>query len=64
MAKKLGLPMERAAVTLDEQGNTSAASIPLALDKVIREGKVKRDHLLLLESFGGGLAWGSALVRY
>jgi len=64
MAKKLGLPMERAAVTLDEQGNTSAASIPLALDKVIREGKVKRDQLLLLESFGGGLTWGSALVRY
>lgn len=64
MAKKLGLPMERTAVTLDEQGNTSAASIPLALDKVVREGKVKRDQLLLLESFGGGLTWGSALVRY
>ena len=64
MAKKLGLPMDRVAVTLDEQGNTSAASIPLALDKVVREGKVKRDQLLLLESFGGGLTWGSALVRY
>jgi 3-oxoacyl-[acyl-carrier-protein] synthase-3 len=64
MAKKLGLPMDRVAITLDEQGNTSAASIPLALDKVVREGKVKRDQLLLLESFGGGLTWGSALVRY
>jgi 3-oxoacyl-[acyl-carrier-protein] synthase-3 len=64
MAKKLDLPMERVAITLDVQGNTSAASIPLALDKVVREGKVKRDQLLLLESFGGGLTWGSALVRY
>lgn len=64
MAKKLNLPMDRVALTLDDQGNTSAASIPLALDKVIREGKVKRDQLLLLESIGGGLAWGSALVRY
>ncbi len=64
MAKKLDLPMDRVAVTLDEQGNTSAASIPLALDKVVREGKVKRDQLLLLESFGGGLTWGSALVRF
>ncbi len=64
MAKKLGLPMDRVAITLDVQGNTSAASIPLALDKVVREGKVKRGQLLLLESFGGGLTWGSALVRY
>lgn len=64
MAKKLGLPMDRVAITLDEQGNTSAASIPLALDKVVREGRVKRDQLLLLESFGGGLTWGSALIRY
>lgn len=64
MAKKLDLPMERTAVALDQQGNTSAASIPLALDKVVREGKVKRGQLLLLESFGGGLTWGSALVRY
>jgi len=64
MAKKLGLPMERVAVTVEEQGNTSAASIPLALDKVVREGKVKRDQLLLLETIGGGLSWGSALIRY
>jgi 3-oxoacyl-[acyl-carrier-protein] synthase III len=64
MAKSLDLSMDKVAVTLDEQGNTSAASIPLALDKVIREGKVKRGQMLLLESFGGGLAWGSALVKY
>ncbi len=49
---------------LDDQGNTSAASIPLALDIAVRDGRVKRGDLLLLESFGGGLVWGSALVRY
>jgi 3-oxoacyl-[acyl-carrier-protein] synthase-3 len=64
MAKKLDLPMDRVAITLDKQGNTSSASIPLALDQAIRDGKVKRGQLLLLEGFGGGLAWGSALVRY
>lgn len=64
MAKKLDLPMDRVAITLDKQGNTSSASIPLALDQAIREGHVKRGQLLLLEGFGGGLAWGSALVRY
>lgn len=64
MAKKLDLPMERVAITLAEQGNTSSASIPLALDKAIREGQIKREQMLLLEGFGGGLAWGSALIRY
>lgn len=64
MAKKLDLPMERVAITLDEQGNTSSASIPLTLDKVIRSGQVKRGNLLLLEGFGGGLVWGSALIKY
>ena len=64
MAKKLDLPLERVAITLDEQANTSSASIPLALDKLIRQGQIKRGQLLLLEGFGGGLAWGSALVRY
>lgn len=64
MAKKLDLPMEHVAITLDEQGNTSSASIPLALDKAIREGHVKRGQTLLMEGFGGGLTWGSALVRY
>lgn len=64
MAKKLDLPMERVAITLQDQGNTSSASIPLALDKTIRDGHIKRGDMLLLEGFGGGLAWGSALIKY
>jgi 3-oxoacyl-[acyl-carrier-protein] synthase-3 len=64
MAKKLDLSMERVAVTLQEQGNTSSASIPLALDKAIRDGRIKRGEMLMLEGFGGGLAWGSALIKY
>lgn len=64
MAKKLSLPMERVAITLDKQGNTSSASIPLALDQAVRDGRIKRGQMLMMEGFGGGLAWGSALVRY
>lgn len=64
MAKKLDLPMDRVTVTLDKQGNTSSASIPLALDEAVRDGRVKRGQLLMMEGFGGGLAWGSALVRF
>lgn len=64
MAKKLDLPLDRVAITLQDQGNTSSASIPLALDKAIRDGRIKRGDLLMLEGFGGGLAWGSALIRY
>lgn len=64
MARKLALPMERVAITLDKQGNTSSASIPLALDEAIRAGKIKRGELLLLEGLGGGLTWGSALIKY
>ncbi len=64
MRKKLDLPMERVAITLDKQGNTSSASIPLALDEAVRDGRIKRGQLLIMEGFGGGLAWGSALVRY
>jgi 3-oxoacyl-[acyl-carrier-protein] synthase III len=64
IAKRLELPMERVIVTIDTQGNTSAASVPLALDTGIRDGRVKRGQLLLLEAFGGGFTWGSALVRY
>lgn len=64
MAKKLDLPLDRVAITLDKQGNTSSASIPLALDKVVRDGRIKRGQLLLMEGFGGGLTWGSVLVRY
>jgi 3-oxoacyl-[acyl-carrier-protein] synthase-3 len=64
IAKKLQLPMERVVLTVQDQGNTSAASVPLALDKAVRDGRVKRGDMLLLEAFGGGFTWGSSLVRY
>lgn len=63
-AKKLGLPMERVVVTVGEHGNTSAASIPLALDVAVRDGRVRRGDTLLLEGFGSGFTWGSALLNY
>ena len=63
-AKRLDLPMERVIVTVDKHGNTSAGSVPLALDYAVRSGKVQRGQLLLLEAFGGGFTWGSALLRY
>ncbi|HME38213.1 MAG TPA: beta-ketoacyl-ACP synthase III [Steroidobacteraceae bacterium] len=64
IAKRLDLPMEKVIVTINTQGNTSAASVPLALDTGIRDGRIKRGQLLLLEAFGGGFTWGSALIRY
>jgi 3-oxoacyl-[acyl-carrier-protein] synthase-3 len=63
-AKKLDLPMERVVVTVDKHANTSAASIPLALDIAVRDGRIQRGQLLLFEAFGGGFTWGSALVRF
>lgn len=63
-ARKLDLSMERVVVTVAEHGNTSSASIPLAFDQAVRDGRVKRGELLLLEAFGGGFTWGSALIRY
>ena len=63
-AKRLDMPMERVIVTVDRHGNTSAGSVPLALDEAVRSGKVQRGQLLLLEAFGGGFTWGSALLRY
>ena len=63
-AKKVDLPMDRVVVTVDEHANTSSASIPLALDTAIRDGRIKRGELLLFEAFGAGFTWGSALVRY
>ncbi|XKM13171.1 beta-ketoacyl-ACP synthase III [Orbaceae bacterium ac157xtp] len=63
-AKRLGMPMDKVIVTLDKQGNTSAASVPCALDIGVRDGRIKRGQLLLLEAFGGGFVWGSALVRF
>lgn len=64
VAKKLGLPIERVIVTIQDHGNTSTASVPLALDIGTRDGRIKRGDLLLLEALGGGLTWGSALLRY
>lgn len=63
-AKKLKMPMDRVVVTVHEHGNTSAASVPLALDVAIRDGRIQRGDTLLLEAFGGGFTWGSALVQY
>ena len=63
-AKKLRMGMDQVVVTVDHHGNTSAASIPLALDEAVRGGKVKRGDMLLIEAMGGGLTWGAALVRY
>ena len=63
-ARKLNLSWEQVVVTVAEHGNTSAASVPLALDTAVRDGRVQRGHRLLLEAFGGGFTWGSALIRY
>jgi 3-oxoacyl-[acyl-carrier-protein] synthase III len=63
-ARKLDMPMERVITTVQDHGNTSAASVPLALDVGVRDGRIKRGDLLLLEAFGGGVTWGSALIRY
>ena len=63
-AKKLGMSMESVVVTVDRHGNTSAASIPLALDTAVREGKIKPGERVLMEAFGGGFTWGSVLVQF
>ena len=63
-ARRLAMPMERVIVTVDMHGNTSSASVPLALDAGVQSGKIKRGDLLLMEAFGGGFTWGSALVRF
>jgi len=63
-AKKLGMSMDNVVVTLDRHGNTSAASVPCALDEAVRDGRIKKGQLILLEAFGGGFTWGSALVRF
>lgn len=64
VAKKLGIALERVIVTVDRHANTSAASIPLALDQGIQDGRIKQGDLVLLEAMGGGLTWGAALVRW
>ena len=63
-AKKLGMSMERVVVTVDTHGNTSAASIPLALDVAVRDGRIRRGETILMEAFGGGFTWGSVLLKY
>jgi len=63
-AKKLDMNMDKVVVTVDKHGNTSAASIPLALDVAVRDGRIRRGDVLLMEAFGGGFTWGSALIKY
>jgi 3-oxoacyl-[acyl-carrier-protein] synthase-3 len=63
-AKRLGLSMDKVIQTVQDHGNTSAASVPLALDVAVRDGRVKRGQLVLMEAFGGGFTWGSVLMRY
>ena len=64
IGKKLSLPSERVVVTVQDHGNTSAASVPLALDTAVRDGRIQRGHTLFLEAFGGGFTWGSTLLTY
>jgi len=63
-AKKLKMSMDQVVVTVHEHGNTSAASVPLALDVAVRDGRIKRGEIILLEAFGGGFTWGSALIKF
>jgi 3-oxoacyl-[acyl-carrier-protein] synthase-3 len=63
-AKKLGLPPEKVIVTVDRHANTSAASVPLALDVAVRDGRIKRGDVVVLEAMGGGFTWGAAALRY
>jgi 3-oxoacyl-[acyl-carrier-protein] synthase-3 len=63
-AKKLDMSLDQVVMTLEKYGNTSAATVPTALDTAIRDGRIKRGQYLLLEAFGGGFAWASALVKY
>ena len=62
-ARKLGLPPEKVVVTVDRHANTSAASVPLALDTAVRDGRIKPGDLLVLEAMGGGFTWGACLLR-
>ncbi len=63
-AKKLGVPPQKCVVTVDRHANTSAASIPLALDEAVRDGRIRPGHLVLMEGVGGGFTWGSVLARW
>jgi len=63
-ARRLGIPMSRVVVTVDSHANTSAASIPLALDQAVRDGRIRAGQNVLMEGVGGGFTWGAALVRF
>ncbi|WP_242567575.1 beta-ketoacyl-ACP synthase III, partial [Vibrio cholerae] len=63
-AKKLSMSLDQVVITLDRHGNTSAATVPTALDEAVRDGRIQRGQMLLLEAFGGGFTWGSALVKF
>ena len=63
-ARKLGLDHEKIVITVDRHANTSAASIPLALDEAVRDGRIQEGQLVLMEAMGGGFTWGAALVRW
>ena len=63
-ARKLNMSMDKVVVTVDQHGNTSAASVPLALDTAVRDGRIRPGEVLLLEAFGGGFTWGSVLLKY
>ena len=64
IARKLDMSMDHVIVTVDKHGNTSSASVPLALDEAVRSGKIKRGDTMLLEAFGGGFTWASALIKF
>ena len=63
-AKKMGLPMDKVIVTVDQHGNTSAASVPLALDSAVRDGRIRRGQKVMLEGVGGGFTWGAVLLEF
>jgi 3-oxoacyl-[acyl-carrier-protein] synthase III len=63
MGRKLGLPPERVVITVDRHANTSAASVPLALAEAVQDGRIRQGDLVIMEALGGGLTWGSTLVR-
>ena len=63
-AKKLNMSLDHVVVTVDKHGNTSAASVPLALDVAVRDGRIKKGETLMLEAFGGGFTWGSVLLKF
>ena len=62
-AKKLDLPLDNVVITVDRHGNTSAASIPLAYDEAVRDGRIKQGETVMMEAFGGGFTWGSVLLK-